>query len=145
MLHRPFTRVLVANRGEDREGNALFGVELAGGARRAIAKILPDGVHVGLDGRDALYADVTYAAPDSIGGAASGEVRSPMAGKIVAVPVAVGATVAKGDLIAVLESMKMEHEIRARVAGIVTSVTAAAGQQVAPNAVLAVIAAGETS
>jgi geranyl-CoA carboxylase alpha subunit len=133
----------IVSRGEDREGNKLFGVELEGGARRAIAKMLPHGVHVGLDGRDALYADVTYAEPDSVGGAASGEVRSPMAGKIVAVPVAVGVAVAKGELIAVLESMKMEHEIRARVSGTVTSVTAAAGQQVAPNAVLAVIAPGE--
>ena len=131
--------VKVVARGQDRAGTALFAVELDGGATRALAKVTTSGVHVGLDGEDALYEDVTYAEPEATGGAASGEVRSPMAGKIVAVKAAVGAAIAKGEIIAVLESMKMEHEIRAKLAGTVAAVTATEGQQVAPNALLATI------
>ena len=48
---------------------------------------------------------------------------------------------AKGDIVAILESMKMEHEIRARTDGVVSAVSTAEGAQVAPNALLLTIAA----
>ena len=67
-----------------------------------------------------------------------------MAGKIVALKAAAGAAVAKGDVVAILESMKMEHEIRARVSGAVASVATAEGAQVAPNAVLVTITPSES-
>jgi geranyl-CoA carboxylase alpha subunit len=127
-------------RGTDRDGNALFGLELGDGARRAHAKVLKDQVHIALDGRDALFDDITYAPPEATGGAASGEVRSPMAGRIAAVKVAPGATVKKGDVVVILESMKMEHEIRARMDGTIETVSVGEGAQVAPNALLLTIA-----
>lgn len=129
--------VAVTPRGADRAGQAVVQFALTDG-REGLAKLLRDGVHVALDGRDAVFEDVTYA-PAEIGGTASGEVRSPMAGKIVALKVAAGQTVAKGDVVAILESMKMEHEIRARVSGTVASVTTAAGAQVSLNAPLLTI------
>jgi acetyl-CoA/propionyl-CoA carboxylase biotin carboxyl carrier protein len=52
--------------------------------------------------------------------AAHPEVRSPMPGTVVAVPVASGATVAAGDTVAVVEAMKMEHRLLAPIAGTVT-------------------------
>jgi geranyl-CoA carboxylase alpha subunit len=121
-------------RGTDRSDQAVIQVMLADG-RAGLAKILKDGAHVVLGGRDALFEDVTYA-PAEIGGAASGEVRSPMAGKIAALKASAGVAVAKGDVVAILESMKMEHEIRAKVAGVIASVAISEGAQVAPNAVL---------
>jgi len=50
-----------------------------------------------------VFEDVTYA-PAEASGAASGEVRSPMAGKIVALKAEAGAAAAKGVLVAILES-----------------------------------------
>jgi geranyl-CoA carboxylase alpha subunit len=123
--------------GVDRAGQRVVQATLPDG-RTALAKILHEGVHVAFEGRDALFDDVTYA-PAEIGGAASGEVRSPMAGKIAALKASVGAAVAKGDVVAILESMKMEHEIRAKVGGTIANVATSEGAQVAPNAVLLTI------
>ena len=47
--------------------------------------------------------------------------------------VAEGDQVAKGDTLAVLEAMKMQHEILAEVDGVVASVPASAGMQVAAD------------
>ncbi|MFJ3392954.1 acetyl/propionyl/methylcrotonyl-CoA carboxylase subunit alpha [Leifsonia aquatica] len=51
--------------------------------------------------------------------AAHPELRSPMPGTVVAVPVADGDTVAAGDTVAVVEAMKMEHRLLAPISGIV--------------------------
>ncbi|MFT3809755.1 MAG: biotin carboxylase N-terminal domain-containing protein [Micropepsaceae bacterium] len=128
-------------RGGDRADQPVVQVMLSDG-RTGLAKIMKDGAHISLGGRDALFEDVTYAAAEA-GGAASGEVRSPMAGKIAALKATAGASVAKGDVIAILESMKMEHEIRAKVSGTVASVATSEGAQVAPNAVLVTITPSE--
>lgn len=135
--------VTLEPRGEDRAAQRIVQAMLADG-RAALVKILKDGAHVALEGRDAVFEDVTYAPPDATGGSASGEVRSPMAGKIVALKAAAGASVAKGDVVAILESMKMEHEIRARVAGVIATVATTEGAQVAPNAVLLTITPSES-
>ena len=59
-----------------------------------------------------------------------------MPGSIVAVNAKVGDTVAVGDSLVVLESMKMQNEITAPVAGEVKSVSCSPGDQVAFGAVL---------
>ena len=57
------------------------------------------------------------------GGAAAGtEVVAPMPGTIVRVEVNAGDTVAKDDVVAVIEAMKMETEIKAPCAGTVGEV-----------------------
>ena len=56
------------------------------------------------------------------------KVRSPMSGKLVEVRVREGATVGKGDVLFVLEAMKMQNEVRAPAAGVVASVQAKAGE-----------------
>jgi acetyl-CoA/propionyl-CoA carboxylase biotin carboxyl carrier protein len=64
---------------------------------------------------------------------------SPMQGTIVKVAVADGDVVAEGDLIVVLEAMKMEQPLTAHRAGTVTGLGAAAGDTVSAGAVLATI------
>ena len=64
---------------------------------------------------------------------------SPMQGTIVKVAVADGDVVAEGDLIVVLEAMKMEQPLTAHRAGTVTGLSAAAGDTVSAGAVLATI------
>jgi len=57
-------------------------------------------------------------------------VTAPMPGNILSVNVAVGDTVAEGDVVCVLEAMKMENEIVAPKSGTVASVNVAAGSAV---------------
>ena len=57
-------------------------------------------------------------------------VSSPMPGTIVAVKVSVGDSVKKGDVLCVLESMKMENEIFAPQDGTVASVSVSQGTAV---------------
>jgi acetyl-CoA/propionyl-CoA carboxylase biotin carboxyl carrier protein len=72
--------------------------------------------------------------------AASGNaLTSPMQGTIVKVAVAEGDTVAEGDLVVVLEAMKMEQPLTAHRAGIVTGLSATAGETVSAGAVIAMI------
>jgi geranyl-CoA carboxylase alpha subunit len=72
---------------------------------------------------------------ESDGGSAT-EVRAAINGRVVDIAAAVGATVAKGDRLVVLEAMKMEHEIRAARAGRIAAVGIKAGDQVVPGQVL---------
>lgn len=56
--------------------------------------------------------------------------RSPMPGAVVAVPAWVGAPVAEGDPVVVVEAMKMEHTLRAPAAGVITAIRTSPGAQV---------------
>jgi acetyl-CoA/propionyl-CoA carboxylase biotin carboxyl carrier protein len=64
---------------------------------------------------------------------------SPMQGTIVKVAVANGDMVAEGDLVVVLEAMKMEQPLTAHRSGTITGLTAAAGETVSAGAVIATI------
>ena len=71
------------------------------------------------------------------GAAASGDaLTSPMQGTIVKIAVEEGQTVAAGDMIVVLEAMKMEQPLTAHKAGTVTGLAAAVGQTVSSGAVI---------
>lgn len=71
------------------------------------------------------------------GATASGDaVVAPMQGTVVKVEVSEGQQVAEGDLIVVLEAMKMEQPLTAHKAGTVTSLTAEAGATVSADTVL---------
>jgi len=63
-------------------------------------------------------------------------VRSALQGTIVAVEVAVGASVGPTTVVALVESMKLHHEVRAEVAGVVVAVDVGAGSTVHPGEVL---------
>jgi len=67
---------------------------------------------------------------------ASGGLEAPMPGKVIAVKVAPGQAVKKGDELLVVEAMKMENAIRAPRDGTVRSVAARVGDMVGPGAVL---------
>ena len=73
------------------------------------------------------------------GGGATGEVHSPMQGTVLSVAVAAGQEVAVGDVICIVEAMKMENEVTAHTAGTISAVSVEAGQAVAADEVIAVI------
>ena len=66
--------------------------------------------------------------------------KSPMPGNILDVKVAVGDTVAEGDVLIILEAMKMENEIVAPCSGKVASVNVQKGATVNSDDLLVVIA-----
>jgi 3-methylcrotonyl-CoA carboxylase alpha subunit len=70
-----------------------------------------------------------------------GAILSPMPGKIIAVEVAQGDTVTKGQKLLTLEAMKMEHTLTAPFDGVVAELNASAGAQVQVEALLARIEA----
>jgi propionyl-CoA carboxylase alpha chain len=70
---------------------------------------------------------------------ASGSLLAPMPGTVVSVKVEVGAEVAAGDVVLVLEAMKMQHTVTAPHAGAVAKVNVEPGAQVASGEVLAVV------
>ncbi|NLU24473.1 MAG: acetyl-CoA carboxylase biotin carboxyl carrier protein subunit, partial [Clostridiales bacterium] len=67
------------------------------------------------------------------------KVVSPMPGNILSVNIAVGDTVKKGQVLMVLEAMKMENEIMADCDGVVASVDAAKGAAVETGSLLCVL------
>ncbi|EFQ84449.1 Carbamoyl-phosphate synthase L chain, ATP binding domain protein [Aeromicrobium marinum DSM 15272] len=70
---------------------------------------------------------------------AEGSLLAPMPASVVAVSVEQGQTVSKGDVVVVLEAMKMQHTITAPTDGVVTELAVVAGRQVESGAILAVI------
>lgn len=66
-------------------------------------------------------------------------VEVPIAGKIISVEVKPGDKVSEGDIICILESMKMENPILAPVNGTITEVGVAAEQVVQPGETIAII------
>jgi biotin carboxyl carrier protein len=60
----------------------------------------------------------------------SNEIRSPMHGVIVEIPVREGQSVAEGDVVVIIEAMKMMNEIRAHKAGLVAAIHTAPGATV---------------
>ena len=70
------------------------------------------------------------------GMASSGSVTSPMQATVVKTAVAEGDTVVKGDLLVVLEAMKMEQPVQAPRDGVVTALNAPVGQTISSGHVL---------
>lgn len=70
------------------------------------------------------------AAPAPAGAAGANKVTAPMPGTILDVKVSVGQAVKKGDVICVLEAMKMENDIPAPCDGVIASVNVQKGASV---------------
>ena len=83
-----------------------------------------------------VEAKATPAAPVANGAT----VNAPMPGTILSVNVQNGATVKKGDVLMVLEAMKMENEIMSPADGTIASINVQSGASVDTGAVLCVIA-----
>ena len=92
-----------------------------------------------VDGKPVAYRiqSVTGSATEGPAAKAHGtHVRPPMNGKLTSINVKVGQAVAKGDVLFVLEAMKMHNEVKAPVAGKVAAVHLQAGATVEPRQVV---------
>lgn len=79
------------------------------------------------------------AVPASAGSQGGVKVNSPMPGKILGVKANAGQNVKKGDVILILEAMKMENEVVAPEDGTVASINVAVGDSVEAGDVLATL------
>ena len=103
----------------------------------SIAFVLDQGqIYASMAGRQTVVTDLTLASAVRGSTAIAGTIRAPMAGRIAAVHVAEGQSVAKGTLLLVLEAMKMEHPSVAPMDAIVARVCTAQGAQVASGSLL---------
>lgn len=75
----------------------------------------------------------------SVTAPAGNDLKSPIQGTVLSIAVESGDTVAAGQLVCIIEAMKMENEITAHRDGIIASIEVAAGQAVKTGALLAVI------
>ena len=89
------------------------------------------------EGGSAFAFSATPPEPEA-GAAAGGDgaVSAPLPGKVAAVSVTEGARVSRGDILLVVEAMKMEHGLAAPFDGIVETLAAAVGDQVREGEVL---------
>lgn len=76
------------------------------------------------------------AAPAAAAGAGAIKINSPMPGNILSVKASAGQAVKKGDVLMILEAMKMENEICAPQDGTIASVQVSAGDSVESGDVL---------
>ncbi|MEP2987924.1 MAG: acetyl-CoA carboxylase biotin carboxylase subunit [Parasphingorhabdus sp.] len=89
-------------------------------------------LHLALPARSLTVTDqVGVSAMEDTGG--GGTVVAPMHGQLLEILVEAGALVSKGDKLAILEAMKMQHEILAEIDGTVEMVAASAGTQIAAD------------
>lgn len=70
---------------------------------------------------------------------ADGRVKAPMNGQVVKLLKSAGQSVARGEVVLVLEAMKMENEVVAPVEGVLESVDVGVGQTVSPGEMLFVV------
>ena len=110
--------------------------EVGGAAPAAAPKAAPAPAAAPAPKAAPALAPAAAAAPVPAGAAT---VKCPMPGKILSVAVSAGAAVKKGDLLLVLEAMKMQNEIYAPQDGTVSEVRVAANQTVATGDVLVVL------
>jgi geranyl-CoA carboxylase alpha subunit len=115
-----------------------------GRKRSVLSQILPFGrLNLSAGGRTYALRNLlgSVARADEAGG--GGTVRAPMHGMLLELNVSVGDNVRRGERLAVLEAMKMQHEITASIDGRVVAVSAKAGTQVAADDILLEIEAAE--
>ncbi|RMF33241.1 MAG: ATP-grasp domain-containing protein [Alphaproteobacteria bacterium] len=137
-----------ARAGAEEEVIEILGMEagrcsyIADGLRRS-TRFVRDGGTLHLDDPSGAMAfeDATHQPAIHAEEAGSGRIAAPMDGAVVAVRAAAGERVARGQILVVLEAMKMEHPLRADIDGVVEEIRTAPGDQVRIRQLLVTIAA----
>jgi len=91
---------------------------------------------VDLDALTVRFTDKTYAPPETAAAGSDGKLRAPMDGRIVAIKVAPGDKVVRGQTLIVLEAMKIQHQLKAALDAKVEAISVLEGQQVSSRTVL---------
>ena len=103
-------------------------------AANALAVETPDAVFVWHKGRQTKVSRLDFSSLDAGDSGGGGTVRAPMHGKVLAILVEDGQRVTKGQRVAIIEAMKMEHSLTAPIEGVVSGIAVAANGQAAEGA-----------
>ena len=101
-----------------------------GARHRAQAVVNGDTVYLDLDGAAASIREVPAHAGAAGSDSGDGVIRAPLTGKVLRVGRTAGKSVAAGDILFVVEAMKMEHEVRSPLDGTVSECLVEEGEQV---------------
>jgi biotin carboxyl carrier protein len=129
---------------ERRYGMALrkFKIKLEGKTYEAEVEEIIDGESQSFyDTKKEPFAQTvtSTAQPRTISTGSSKTVVAPMPGKIISIKCAVGQSVKGGDVLLILEAMKMEQEIKTKADGIISEIKVAAGMTVQKEDILIII------
>jgi acetyl-CoA/propionyl-CoA carboxylase biotin carboxyl carrier protein len=114
-------------------------VEVGGKRLEVVLPASLGSISAGAGGAKAGKSKKRLRSGGAVAAATGDSLTSPMQGTIVKVAVANGDVVVEGDLIVVLEAMKMEQPLTAHRSGTITGLGAAAGETIAAGAVIATI------
>ena len=117
------------------------GIEVDGLVHEATVQVGPHRVEVAHAGNTFCFERPDAFAPGSTLAESDGTVAAPMPGTVLDVAVEAGDSVEGGQVLGVLEAMKMELTLKAPITGTVATVGARAGEQVALGATLFVVEA----
>ena len=101
-------------------------------------------MHVRYRNAECIVRTAQFASDDQHG-ATDGRVRMPMTGTVLKVNVKEGTEVEAGEVLAVVEAMKLETTLTAPISGTVQTVQASVGESVSTDTVLFVIEPSSTS
>jgi geranyl-CoA carboxylase alpha subunit len=90
-------------------------------------------------GGNRAFVDLTQAPPAKADGAGSGVLKAPLDGAVIAVKAEIGDQVKKGQVLIVVEAMKMEHQIKADIDGKLKALHVKPGVQAKTRQILAEI------
>jgi len=119
--------------------NHVLELEIDGHRVRAVVNVQPDIVEVSYQGQRFVLTGPDWLADHA--DVSDGTITAPMPGTVLEVTVSEGDAVAEGQVLGMMEAMKMELSLKAPYAGQVTAVGAVAGEQVALGATLFVVEA----
>jgi propionyl-CoA carboxylase alpha chain len=124
-------------------GSPLVELEIDGLRRGFRVTPGPEGAVFVQDARGEVRLDELPRFPEPEVAAVTGGSAAPMPGKVLDVRVKPGERVARGQVLLVMEAMKMELQVTASADGVVAEVRVSPGQQVNAGEVLVVVEAGE--
>jgi Pyruvate/oxaloacetate carboxyltransferase len=134
-VHGEQYHVQIAGRGEHTQEGRTFFIRLDGRLEEVLLKPVRE-----LSPTEVVSGDLSSLGkevkPKRSKPVALGDVASPISGKIVSIKVKPGDEVKEGDVLFVVEAMKMENEVRSPISGVVEEVLAQVGETVNPDEVV---------
>jgi pyruvate carboxylase subunit B len=134
-VHGEQYHVQIAGRGEPTQEGRTFFIRLDGRLEEVLLKPVRE-----LSPTEVVSGDLSTLGkevkPKRSKPVALGDVASPISGKIVSIKVKPGDEVKEGDVLFVVEAMKMENEVRSPISGVVEEVLAQVGETVNPDEVV---------
>ncbi len=132
-------RLIEAQIRYDGAGGPTVAVDGVAAALDATAIEAADAIYVLRQGRQTVVSRAGLGSGDLDHKGGDGQITAPMHGKVLALLVGNGEQVDKGQRLAIIEAMKMEHALTAPRSGRVAGIAIAAGSQVAEGAKLMTI------